>query len=317
VTNAQTLSERAALHVYMTQSMYVPRDSSRAKLMRALSPMRNPVTFSLYLMSVESPRDANYTTAQAALSRLGVSPEAELLHAIERVRANELPGSLPQFILARIVPQSWRVIDAISRLDERFLRVRMDAAHSLAECSCTPDSVLLLLAQELPRHSDPALAAQLLWRSSSEKSLIPVLEILTELDSSRFGFSREARQALDLLAPERAARRDSMPTLATVTPSQVHRAAAPTQCRARDDWSEQIRRAVGGELVVGDTLCARAVAALDSAFELPLAYDSAYVLRMDDGYVLAFPPARPDAQVMLVRFDSEFVERSRRTLRIH
>jgi hypothetical protein len=91
------------------------------------------------------------------------------------------------------------------------------------------------------------------------------------------------------------------------------------QCLAADDWSEQLRLAIGdsARLLAGHLLCIRAAAALDSALELPAAYDSAYVFRVPNGYEVALPPKRADADVTMVRFDSALVERSRRTVRIH
>jgi len=317
VKNAKTLSERAALHAYMGLSFFSRMDTLNARLLHGLSPQRNPAFFAVYATRSASPGDTDVAFARMALRRLGSSPEGELLRTIERVRANELPGHLPEFILARTAPWSWRVVDAISRLDERFLRVRNEAALALAASSATPDSVVMLLAQELPRHRDEALALQLLWRATSDTSSLEVLYSLTELDSAKYRIVPEARIKLKMLERHRA------PALDAPSPPRPSVAIAPSarsrdpQCRAPDDWSEQIRRAAGADAIVLDTLCARAIAALDTAFELPTYYDSAYVLRVVDGYVAAFPPARPDADVTLVRFDTAFVERSRRVVRVH
>lgn len=43
----------------------------------------------------------------------------------------------------------------------------------------------------------------------------------------------------------------------------------------------------------------------------------AYIFAVTDGFAMAFPPARPNADVTLVRFDSAFVERSRRIVKLH
>ncbi|MBK5189210.1 MAG: hypothetical protein JJD97_13280 [Gemmatimonadaceae bacterium] len=90
------------------------------------------------------------------------------------------------------------------------------------------------------------------------------------------------------------------------------------QCLRRDDWSDTLRRAIGdgARLLAGHSLCIRAAAALESAFELPEARDSAYVFGVADGYVVAFPPSRADADVTLVQFDSAFAERSRSIVRV-
>jgi hypothetical protein len=53
-----------------------------------------------------------------------------------------------------------------------------------------------------------------------------------------------------------------------------------------DDWSEQLRRAIGSVtcLLADETLCGCAAVALESAFELTGKYDSIYVYGVADGF---------------------------------
>jgi hypothetical protein len=88
---------------------------------------------------------------------------------------------------------------------------------------------------------------------------------------------------------------------------------------APDDWSEELRGALGSgaQLPSGDTLCIRAAGALDRAFERPEGRDSAYIFAVTEGFAMAFPASRPNADVTLVQFDSAFIERSRRIVALH
>jgi hypothetical protein len=327
VANAQTLSERAALHVYMAEEAAVNMDSLRSALLRALSPSQRRVVLALAAIRTWYLRADDVSFARATLAQLGSTPERELLDAIRRVRMDELPGSLPEFMLTDVERIPSPVLDAISRLDERFRHARARAALEMAAAPSTPDSVVGVLSEGLSRHRDPALAERLLQRRPYADTSRTLLRAVAELESIQYG--RVAKQARERLAtldppgsPNIAPHRPSpLPQSSPIAPGSLSPDSwMPTdQCLAPDDWSEQLRNAIGGDarLLAGHSLCIRAAAALNSAFELPVAYDSAYVFGVADGYVLAFPPSRPDAEVTLVRFDSAFVARSRRVVRVH
>jgi len=321
VSSARTLSERAALHLYM--AAYV--DSLRVVMLHALSPPQSRVILALAAVRSLDPNATGIVFARATLAGLGTTPERELLDAIRRVRMGELPGSLPEFILSNNVPVPWTVLDAISRLDERFIFVRDRAAGELVTMPSTPDSVVNLLWDGLSRHRDPALASRFFERALQDRSGT-LLRAIAGLDSNWYVVVvHGAREWLANLEPKGPPTIAPRPRSPLALPPPIARDSSPDswmpadQCRAPDDWSEQIRRAIGGDarLLAGHSLCIRAAATLDSAFERPNAYDSAYVFRVADGYVLGFAPSRPDADVTLVRFDTAFAERSRRVVVVH
>ncbi|HEV7703683.1 MAG TPA: hypothetical protein VGO46_05285 [Gemmatimonadaceae bacterium] len=326
--SAWTLSERAALHVYMAQAMVVTwgTDTVRASLVRGLSPSEHRVILALNALLRGTPAATDIVYAQESLRRLGSTPERELLEAVRRIKANELPASLPSFLLSGAIRLPWTVLDAVSRLDERFRYVRAQAALALAAEHATPDSVLLVLARGLGSHRDPALAERLLERAIADTSHTLLLAI-ADLDSVRYGtVTVRARERLAKLDPAALAGREPRRRPRGVQPTPAISDSAfneswisADQCLAADEWSEQLRLAIGdsARLLAGHMLCIRAAAALNSAFELPAAYDSAYVFRVPNGYEVALPPKRADADVTMVRFDSALVERSRRTVRIH
>ena len=322
--NAQTLSERASLHAYMALSM--DTDSLRSQFLRRLSPTRGRTALALETMRSRSPRSSDVAFARRVLSQLGTTPERELLDAIRRVQAGELPGSLPRFMLSEELHLPWRVLEVISRLDERFAPARDRATLELAAAPSTPDSVLYVLWEGLSRHRDPALAERLLDKAMADGSRT-LLGALTKLDSSWYGtVVQHAREQLTKLEPDdtphhvlhRPALLPSEPRAApdTLAPGAWMRG---DQCLAPDDWSEQLRRTIGTDarLLAGNWLCVRAAEALDIAFEMPVRYDSAYVFSDAHNYVIAFPPTRPDLDVTLVQFDTAFAERSRRVVRVH
>jgi hypothetical protein len=321
VANVRTLSERAALHVYMATYS----DSLRFAMLRALSPPQSRVVLALAAVRSLNPRARDVALARATLSGLGSTPERELLDAIRRVRTGELPGTLPEFMFSDWMKLPWPVLDAISRLDERFRHARARAALALGADSSTPDSVFRVLWEGLSSHRDPALAARFLERTRADTSRALVRGV-AQLDSSWYGsVAQEARERLARLVPPES------PSFAPHRPLRPHYPSPsapdslapgswmPTdQCLAPDDWSEQLRHAIGGDaqLLAGHWLCVRAAEALEGAFDLPQARDSTYVFGVANGYVLAFPPSRPDADVTLVRFDTAFTERSRRIVRV-
>lgn len=321
VKNARALSERAALHVYMAEAMAVTMDSDslRLALVRRLAPTQHRVVFAL-----EAMRDAKVNYARETLSQLGSSTQRELLEAVRRVRANELPVSLPDFMLLDARKLPWSVLDEISRLDERFRYVRSKAALALAAQQATPDSVLRVLALGLQGHRDPALAEQLLERAIADTSRA-LLEVMADLDSVRYPTTpARAREKLARLDPRAslsvgvvASSRRDPPSPAVSDSNPYDSWMASDQCLPADDWSEQVRQVIGdgAKLIVGHSLCIRAAAALDSVLETG-AYDSVYVFRVPDGWALAMPPKRADADVTLVDFDNAFIERARRVVRI-
>ena len=322
--NAQTLSERASLHAYMALSM--DSDSLRSQLLRRLPPTRSRTALALEAIRSPSSRGSDVAFAHRVLSQLGTTPECELLDAIRRVQAGELPGSLPRFMLSGELRLPWRVLEVISRLDERFAPARDRATLELAAAPSTPDSVLYVLWEGLSRHRDPALAERLLDKATADRSRT-LLGALTDLDSSWYGtVVQRAREQVTRLerdyTPHHVLHR---PALLPWEPRAAPDTLAPgawmqgDQCLAPDDWSEQLRRTIGRDarLLAGNWLCVRAAEALDAAFEIPVRYDSAYVFSDAHNYVIAFPPSRPDANVTLVRFDTAFVERSRRVGRVH
>jgi hypothetical protein len=321
VANVRTLSERAALQAYMAAYP----DSLRIAMLHALSPPQSRVVLALAAVRSLNPRAQDVAFARATLSGLGSTSERELLDAIRRVRTGELPGTLPEFMFSDWMKIPWPVLDAISRLDERFRHARGRAALELGADPSTPDSVFRVLWEGLSRHRDPALAARFLERAHADTSRA-LLRAVAQLDSSWYGsVAQEGRERLARLVPP------DPPSLAPHRPSRLHYPppSAPDslapgswmptdQCLAPDDWSEQLRHAIGGDaqLLAGHWLCIRAAEALERAFDLPQARDSTYVFGVADGYVLAFPPSRPDADVTLVRFDTAFTERSRRVVRV-
>ncbi|MDQ2947912.1 MAG: hypothetical protein M3Y27_18595 [Acidobacteriota bacterium] len=321
VKSAKALSERAALHVYMAGAMAVTMDSDsmRLTLLRGLSPPQHRAVFAL-----EAMRDAKLDDAREILRQLGSTSERELLKAIRRVRANELPGSLPVFLLADARHLPWTVLDAMSRLDERFRYVRAEAALALAVHPSTPDSVLGVLAQGLSSHRDPALAWRLLERATADTSRAS-LQVIAELDTLRYPSqverAREQLAKLEHRAPTSVGvrrfplRLEPSAGISDSLPNESWMSA--DQCLPADDWSEQLRLALGdgAKLIIGHSLCVRAAAALDRTFELS-AYDSVYVFHVPGGWALALPPKRAAAEVVIVRFDSSFVERSRQVVRV-
>jgi len=325
VANARQLSEGAALQVYMAEESAVTWDSMRMTMLHTLSPNRSRVILGLAAERDWNPRAASPDFARAKLFELGTTPERELADAVRRVHSGELPGNLPAFMLSSLMHAPWSVLDEISRLDERFRPVRARAALRLAAEPSTPDSVIGLLTLGLSRHADPALAQQLLQRPHADTSRA-LLRALSHLESIMYGVTaRQARERLAILEPtgppSRAIPHSPPPPPPTPTapaPSWSGESGETDQCLAPDDWSEQLRGAIGigAQLLAGDSLCIRAAGALDRAFQLPGARDSAYVFGVADGFVLAFPPSRPDAEVTLVRFDRAFAERLRRVVRV-
>ena len=325
IANVRTISERTALQAFMAAG--TPGiDSLRSALLHALPPSQNRVVLALAAMRAWDPNKGDPAYARATLARLGLTPERELLDAIRRVSVGELPESLPRFMLSGAVNIPWPVLDAISRLDERFRQARARAALELVAAPPTPDSVIKAQWEGLSRHRDRALAERFFGRAYWDTSRT-LLRAVAELDSNWYAsVVLQARKRLAELEPRgppfvSANRRARLPLQSPVAPdSLANDSWMPTdQCLAPDDWSEQLRRAIGvdARLLAGHSLCIRSAAALDSAFELPVAYDSTYLFGVPDGYVLAFPPARPDADVTLVRFDSAFAERSRSVVRVH
>ena len=229
-------------------------------------------------------------------------------------------------MLSSLMHAPWSVLDAISRLDERFRPVRARAALRLAVEPSTPDSVIGLLTEGLSRHPDPALAQQLLQRPHADTSRA-LLRAVSHLESIMYGVTaRQARERLAILepsgTPSSAIRRSPPPPPPTPTapaPSWNAESGATDQCIAPDDWSEELRGALGAsaQLLSGDTLCIRAAGAIDRALEAPEGRDSVYIFAVADGFAMAFPPSRPNADVTLVRFDSAFTERSRQVIKLH
>lgn len=326
VTDASQLSEGAALQVYIAEESAVTWDSMRMTMLHTLSPSQSRVILGLAAEREWNPPAASAGFARARLSELGTTTERELVGAVRRVRNGELPGNLPAFMLSSLVHAPWSVLDEISRLDERFRPIRARAALRLAVESSTPDSVIGLLTEGLSRHADPALAQQLLQRPHADTSRV-LLRAVSHLESIMYGVTaKQAREHLAILEPNgppsSAIRRSPPPPPPTPTapaPSWYAQSGATDQCLAPDDWSEELRGALGGgaQLLSGDTLCIRAAGALDRAFELPEGRDSAYIFAVTDGFAMAFPPVRPNADVTLVYFDSAFVERSRRIVELH
>lgn len=322
VKNAHALSERAALHVYMAEALAVTMhsDSLRIAFLRNLAPHQHRVIFAL-----EALRNIKVNFGREALGQLGSTPERELLEAVRRIRANELPPSLPDFMLLDARQLPWSVLEALSRLDERFRYVRAKAALALAAQQATPDSVLRVLALGLQGHRDLALAEQLLERAITDTSRA-LLEVIADLDSVRYATTPgRAREKLAKLDPRAslsvgvvASSRRDPPSPAVSDSNPYDSWMASDQCLPADDWSEQLRLLIGDgvKLIVGHSLCFRAAAALDSVLETG-AYDSVYVFRVPGGWALAMPPKRADADVTLVDFDNAFIERARRVVRIH
>jgi len=79
-----------------------------------------------------------------------------------------------------------------------------------------------------------------------------------------------------------------------------------------------LQRAIGAEatLVTVDSLCRRALAALDSTFSLESKTDSIYLFADRGNYFASIRPFRVQIDVTLVQYDSAFVERGRRIVRI-
>ena len=312
VANMQSLSERAALHVYMTEERLVVADSLRLTLLHSVSPSRNRAILALAAVPAWDRHGGDVEFARTALSRLGTSPERELLHAVERVRSGELPGDLPQYMLSDYVRVPWPVMAAISRLDERFSIARAHAAVKLADDPSTPDSLLNVLSVGLAHVGDPLLAERLLGRRPFADTSRTLLRVVAHLENLMYG--KVAKQAREKLAKLDAS--DTASMTAPLAPSAGGQ--QPHQCRAADDWSEQLRDAIAGaHLLVLDSLCAQAVVALQRGFDIPEVPDSVYLFGVADGFVSAFPPVRPSADVTLVRFDSTFAERSRQVVRVH
>jgi hypothetical protein len=321
VKNAQRQSERAALHAYMSAAVTVSMasDSLRIALTRELAPRQHRVIFAL-----EAMRNPKMNYAREALVQLGSTPERELLEAVRRVGADELPVSLPDFMLLDARKLPWTVLDALSRLDERFQYVRAQATLALAEHRATPDSVLQFLALGLRSHRDPALAERLFARAITDTSRA-LLRVISALDSVRYGTTparaRDRMTTLDTRVPASEARLlppRTLPTPAISDSNQDDSWMSADQCLTADEWSEQLRLAIDdtATLIAGRSLCIRAAAVLDSAFELA-PYDSVYVFRVSDGWALAMPPKRSNADAIVIRFDTAFVERSRQVVRVY
>ncbi|MEO6211126.1 MAG: hypothetical protein ABIQ10_13500 [Gemmatimonadaceae bacterium] len=326
IARVQTLSERAALRVYMVEELSVSSDSLRSALLHALTPKQRRVPLALAATGSWNSRRADSIFARETLEHMGTHSEREMRNAILRVRKNELPGSLPTFIMSDVVHAPWSILDLISHLDERFRPARNVAALKLASAPSTPDSVISVLTDGLSRHRDPALAQRLRERPHADTSRA-LLRALSDLESIMDGKAaidaREKLAKLEQANPSSVAEpHETSPLAAIPVDTNTHAQDAwmsTEQCRTPDDWSEQLRNNIGhgARLLTGHLFCNRAAAALDSAFELPAANDSVYVFGVGHDYVMAFPPSRANAEVTLVRFDSSFVERSRCVIRVH
>jgi hypothetical protein len=273
----------------------------------------------------ESPDPA---AVRKALKTLGASVDEVLILSLKRVQRGELPQSLPFLMLnCGSGTLHWRILDAMSRLDERFSVVRDASLIALASDESTPDSVRVLLARDLAVRRNYALAGALVESSKHRRDSTTLLEI-SQLDTTRYlGPVRDARRALRTFAgindpPHRPPRPPGPPNPSwpSVQPSRPQRPPSPTRtvCLGVDDWSGALSRAIVGfdSLVASDSICWRATTALDSAFTLGDDWSANYLFSGGGRFFAARRPIRPDVDVTLVEFDSAFVERGRRLVHI-
>jgi hypothetical protein len=85
-----------------------------------------------------------------------------------------------------------------------------------------------------------------------------------------------------------------------------------------DAWGQVLASSftLTANIVADDSLCARASAALDSIFILATVRDSLYLFTVGSFFAAAKLPPRAGMSVTVVRLDSAFVERSRRSVTI-
>ncbi len=325
VAKVEALSERAAVHAYMAGKSAGNPDTMGIALLHGPFPERRKLVLALETVRTWESRPRDSAFARAVLARLGSTPEHELLAAVQHVRNSSQFGSLPELMLSDYLHMPWPVLEAITRLDERFRHSRNRAAIKLASEPSAPDSILEVLANGLSHGRDPVLAERLLQRHPFADTSRALLRALGAMEQVQYGVvakqARERLARLELQGAPTSAPLEPLPPPPTPTrsaPRWSGEYGQTDQCLAPDSWSEQLGRSIGveAELLAGDSLCIRAAAALDRAFELAERRDSAYVFGVMNGFVLAFPPARPDADVTLVRFDSAFVERSRRVVQV-
>ncbi len=217
-------------------------------------------------------------------------------------------------------------------MDERFSVVRDAALIALATDASTPDSVRSLLVRDLSVRRNYALAGALVTSSKRRNDSVTLMQI-AQLDPANYGGPvRDAGMAMRVVAgfrdpppppPHPPQRPDpGLPAGPAAPPAPPRRMAPPpptrTLCLATDDSSGALSRAVGehAKMAVSDSLCWRATTALDSAFTLANVWTANYLFSARGRFFAARRPVRPDVDVTLIEFDSAFVERGQRTVRV-